>query len=44
VFFDLNSFELEPPTVGEAVELAVAVASGQLELGKLGGRLAGWAR
>jgi death-on-curing protein len=44
VFYDLNGFEPEPPTVGEAVELVVAVASGQLELGKLGERLAGWAR
>jgi len=44
VFYDLNGFELEPPTVGEAVELAVAVATGQLELGKLGERLARWAR
>jgi death-on-curing protein len=44
VFYDLNGLELQPPTVGEAVELVVAVASGRLELGKLGGRLAGWAR
>ncbi|HEV8163525.1 MAG TPA: type II toxin-antitoxin system death-on-curing family toxin [Actinomycetota bacterium] len=44
VFYDLNGFELQPPSVGEAVELVVAVASGQLELGKLGERLAGWAR
>jgi death on curing protein len=44
VFYDLNGFELEPPTVGEAVEPMVAVAGGQMELGKLGERLAGWAR
>lgn len=44
VFYNLNGFELEPPTVGEAVELVVAVASGQVELGKLAERLAGWAR
>lgn len=42
VFYDLNGFDLEPPTVGEAVELVVAVAGGQMELGKVGGRLAGW--
>jgi death-on-curing protein len=40
---DLNGFELDPPTVGEAVELVVAVAGGRMELGKLGERLAGWA-
>jgi death-on-curing protein len=44
VFYDLNGFELAPPTVGQAVELMVAVAGGQMELGKLGERLAGWAR
>ena len=44
VFYDLNGFELEPPTVAEAVELMVAVAGGQPELGKLTERLAGWAR
>ncbi|HEX8134062.1 MAG TPA: type II toxin-antitoxin system death-on-curing family toxin [Actinomycetes bacterium] len=44
VLYDLNGFALEPPTAGEAVELMVAVAGGRLELGKLGKRLAGWAR
>lgn len=44
VFYDLNGFELAPPSVDEAVELVVAVASGRLELGKLAERLAGWAR
>jgi death-on-curing protein len=44
VFYDLNGFALEPPSVDEAVELVVAVAGGQLGLGKLAQLLAGWAR
>jgi death-on-curing protein len=44
VFYDLNGFDLDPPTVGEAVELVVAVAGGHIELGKLTERLARWAR
>lgn len=40
--YDLNGFDLEPPGVDEAVELVVAVAAGQLELGKLTERLASW--
>jgi death-on-curing protein len=44
VFYDLNGFDLDPPSAEEAVELVVAVAAGQLELPKLSKRLAGWAR
>ena len=43
VFYDLNGFDLGPPTVDEAVELVVAVAAGHLELAKLSERLASWA-
>jgi len=43
VFYDLNGFDLDPPTVDEAVELVVAVASGQADLPRLTERLASWA-
>ena len=43
VFYDLNGFDLDPPTVDEAVELVVAVAAGHMELAKLSERLASWA-
>jgi death-on-curing protein len=43
VFYDLNGFDLDPPSVHEAVELVVAVAAGHLELRKLSERLASWA-
>jgi death-on-curing protein len=43
VFYDLNGFDLVPPSVDEAVELVVAVAAGHLELEKLTERLAAWA-
>jgi death on curing protein len=42
VFYDLNGFVLDPPSVDEAVELVVAVAGGQVELGKLSERLGSW--
>jgi death-on-curing protein len=35
VFYDLDGFDLDPPSVDEAVDLVVAVAAGHLELGKL---------
>ena len=35
IFYDLNGFDLDPPSVDEAVDLVVAVAAGHLELGKL---------
>jgi death-on-curing protein len=44
VFYDLNGFDLDPPSADEAVDLVVAVAAGHLELGKLVQVLAGWAR
>jgi death on curing protein len=44
VFYDLNGFAPDPPSADEAVELVVAVAGGQLGLGKLAERLAAWAR
>jgi death on curing protein len=44
VFYDLNGLVLDPPSVGEAVELVVAVAAGQLGLDQLARQLAGWAR
>jgi death on curing protein len=44
VFYDLNGFDLDPPSVDEAVDLVVAVAAGHLELGKLAQVLEGWAR
>jgi death on curing protein len=43
VLYDLNGFDLDPPSVDEAVELVVAVAAGQTELPKLSERLASWA-
>ena len=43
VFYDLNGLDLDPPSVGEAVELVVAVAGGQLGLSKLSEHLASWA-
>jgi death on curing protein len=43
VFYDLNGFDLHPPTVDEAVELVVAAAAGQIELSKLTDRMASWA-
>jgi death-on-curing protein len=43
VFYDLNGFDLDPPTVDEAVELVVAVASGRVDLPRLTERLASWA-
>ena len=43
VFYDLNGFDLDPPSVDEAVELVVAVAAGHVELRKLSERLASWA-
>jgi death on curing protein len=43
VFYDLNGFDLDPPPVGEAVELVVAVAAGHMPLRKLSERLASWA-
>jgi death on curing protein len=42
VFYDLNGLDLDPPSVDEAVELVVAVASGHMELAKLSERLASW--
>ena len=42
VFYDLNGFDLDPPSVDEAVALVVAVAAGLMELGKLSERLASW--
>jgi death on curing protein len=43
VFYDMNGLDLDPPSVDEAVELMVAVAGGQMGLGKLCERLASWA-
>lgn len=43
VLYDLNGFDLEPPSSDEAVELVVEVAAGQMELAKLTERLASWA-
>jgi death on curing protein len=43
VFYDVNGFDLDPPSADEAVELVVAVAAGQMELAKLTERLAIWA-
>ncbi len=42
VLYDLNGFDLQPPSVDEAVELVVSVTAGQMELGKLTERLASW--
>lgn len=44
VLYDLNGFDLDPPSVDEAVDLVVAVAAGHLELDKLSQILAGWVR
>ena len=35
VFYDLNGFDLDPPSVDEAVDLVVAVAAGHLDLSAL---------
>jgi death on curing protein len=43
VVYDLNGFDLDPPSVDEAVELVVAVAGGHLDLSKLSHHLARWA-
>jgi death-on-curing protein len=43
VFYDLNGFDLDPPSVDEAVDLVVAVAASHLDLSKLSQTLAGWA-
>src|SRR5919198_6416173 len=43
VLYDLNGFDLDPPSVDEAVELVVAGAVGHLELAKLSERLGSWA-
>jgi death on curing protein len=43
VFYDLNGFDLEPPTVDEAVDLVIAVAAGQVDLPRLTELLASWA-
>jgi death-on-curing protein len=43
VFYDLNGFDLDPPAVGEAVDLVVAVATGRVDLPRLTERLASWA-
>ena len=42
VFYDLNGFDLDPPSVDEAVALVVAVAAGHVGLDKLSERLASW--
>jgi len=43
VFYHLNGFDLDPPTVDQAVELVIAVASGQVDLPRLTERPASWA-
>jgi death-on-curing protein len=43
VFYDLIGFDLDPPTVHQAVELVIAVATGQVDLPRLMERLASWA-
>jgi len=43
VFYDLNGFDLDPPTVDEAVDLVIAVAAGQVDLPRLTELLASWA-
>src|SRR5918999_1209897 len=43
VFYELNGFDLDPPSADAAVELVVAVAAGRVELAKLGEHLSGWA-
>ena len=44
VFYDLNGFDLDPPSADEAVDLMVAVAASHLDLSKLSQTLGGWAR
>ena len=44
VFYDLNGFHLDPPSVDEAVDLVVAVAASHLDLSKLSQTLGRWAR
>ncbi|HEV8648978.1 MAG TPA: type II toxin-antitoxin system death-on-curing family toxin [Actinomycetes bacterium] len=43
VLYDLNGFDLDPPTVDEAVDLVIEVATGQVDLPRLTERLASWA-
>jgi hypothetical protein len=43
VFYDLNGLDLDPPTVDGAVDLVIAVATGQVDLPRLTGLLATWA-
>jgi death-on-curing protein len=43
VFYDLNGFDLDPPTVDEAVDSVIAVAAGQVDLPRLTELLASWA-
>jgi death-on-curing protein len=43
VFYDLNGFDLDPPTVDEAVDLVVAVATGRVGLPRLSELLGSWA-
>jgi death-on-curing protein len=43
VFYDLNGFDLDPPTVDEAVDLVISVATGQVDLPRLTERLVSWA-
>jgi death-on-curing protein len=42
VFYDLNGYELDPPSVDDAVEMVIAVAAGHMELAKLSERLGSW--
>jgi death on curing protein len=42
VFYELNGFDLDPPSVDDAVELMVAVAAGHMKQAKLSERLASW--
>ena len=42
VFYDVNGFELEAPSIAEAVDLTVAVVTGTAQLTKLSERLATW--
>lgn len=43
VFYDLNGFDLDPPTVDDAVDSVIAVAAGQVDLPRLTELLASWA-
>lgn len=43
VCYDLNGLDLDPPTVDEAVDLVIAVATGQVDLPRLTELLATWA-